>query len=156
MPLVIVAVLLMSALVATGEAEAEAGTHLLESDNPAASRYNPTIVADYSASMSHYRTRLGAHSGTGGLVVGDFVSSLRIPWTWRSDDGSTVRRLGNSLFLLTEGDCLSRMCREIPCKQTEWPVFDCRDGHKRKMAAPGLTGISFGGVNYSQIGGPQF
>ena len=155
MPLVIVAVLLMSALVATGEAEAEAGTHILESDGPMVSSYGPTVVADYSASMAHYRTSLRAHSGNGGLV-GDFVSSLRIPWTWRSDDGSTVRRLGNSLFLLTEGDCLSRMCREIPCKQTEWPVFDCRDGHKRKMAAPGLTGISFGGVNYSQIGGPQF
>lgn len=155
MPLMIVAVLLISVLVATGEAKAEAGTHLLKSENPMASYYSPTVVADYSASMAHYRTSLSAHSRNDGFV-GDFVSSLRIPWTWRSDDGSTVRRVGNSLFLLTEGDCLSRMCREISCRQTEWPVFDCRDGHKRKMAAPGLSGISFGGINYSQIGGPQF
>jgi len=147
----VVAVVLMSAIVATGNAEAE--TRLLAS--PTVSSYSPAVVADYSASMAHYRTSMGAHSRNAGLV-GDFVSALRIPWAWRSDDGSTVRRVGNSVFLLTEGDCLSRMCRDISCQQTEWPVFDCRDGHKRKMAAPGLSDIIFGGVNYSQIGGPQF
>ncbi|MER8752841.1 hypothetical protein NKH57_26960 [Mesorhizobium sp. M1050] len=154
MRVVIVAILLVSTVLATSKAQAEAATHLDVPDNLTASAFGPKIVADYSASMLHYRTSLSTHLQNG--LIGDFVSSMRIPWAWRSDDGSTVRRIGDRLFLLTQGDCLSRMCQEVYCQQTEWPVFDCRDGHKRKMAAPGPSDIIFDGISYSQIGSPQF
>jgi hypothetical protein len=146
---VVVTVPLSLCLAATGTAytEGKAATHLLAPDRLMVSFDRPSVVADYSAAMAHYRMILSERAESNGYVA-NFIARGPHPWTWRAADGRTVRRIGHGVFRLTVGDCLSSLCVEIDCQDIGWPEFECSDGHTRKMAAPDLATVIFDGITY--------
>jgi hypothetical protein len=117
----------------------------------------PSIVADYAAAMTRYRTV---------AEVADFKPPAypflsprsviaREPWTWMARDGSVVRRLGIGLFRITAADNSGSWFTDIECAEAGWPLFECTDGRSRRMSAPDSETMVFGGVEYKrELTGP--
>lgn len=72
-------------------------------------------------------------------------------WTWVAKNGSFVYRQDNGTFRLVKGYCLKSFCRHFDCRQLKWPTFTCTDEQKRKMSAPDMATMDFGGTVYRRL-----
>jgi hypothetical protein len=122
----------------------------LAADNAAQARsfiaFQPRVASQYAAVMFGTQQRDSpTHFTTARLVP-----PLGIPFLWTAEDGASVQRLEPSVFRITRGDCLSRLCVAIVCYGQTWPEFVCSDEGVRRMAAPDLTTVTIDGTTFSR------
>jgi len=116
-------------------------------------------VTAYSTTMGRYRSQLvGRGEGedlSTPLWPTDLLKDFRTR-TWRAEDGSLLQGLaGNGGFRLTIGDCLARICKASDCSDDGWPVFQCTDGHRRRMTVSDFSTATFDGVSYRRLSAPS-
>ncbi len=108
-------------------------------------------LSGYSRAMTQYRLLLERSLGSigvAGLINPADYGDER--WTWRAPNGSLIRRLDDGRFSVTEGNCVSSLCRELFCYDAGWPMFMCDDGSTRKMSAPDFSTVVFDGVTFTR------
>lgn len=115
----------------------------------------PDWVTAYSTTMGNYRLQFAGRRGSEDLSTSLGPNGLQKEFrtrTWRAEDGSLLQGFaGNGGFRLTVGDCLAHMCKASDCTDDGWPVFQCSDGQRRRMAVSDFSTATFDGVLYRRL-----
>lgn len=111
----------------------------------------PATVADYVSALTRFRA---------GVEQGLFAQASPImpladpppfvPYLWGTEDGSTIRKLGDGSFVVVQSRLLDNFHTETRCYGADWPNFFCGDDQARTMIAPDLWTVIFDGVEYSR------
>lgn len=103
------------------------------------------FLADYNTAMSQQRGRGEAY------YVWHNDQPFELPFFWVAEDGSSVRRMTDGVFLLTMASPHRDWFFMIHCHAAGWPMFYCTDGRERQMAAPDLATTIFDDVAYRRV-----
>ena len=119
-----------------------------------------SVPGAYASAMTLYRVAMA--SGTQPpLVVPDRIYGEELAgplqWTWSSQKGDVVSKIGKGLFRLSFQENGSSWFRELNCRMTQWPggdltaPMDCDDGTKRTMTIPSEGVVMIDDVTYQRV-----
>lgn len=111
----------------------------------------PATVADYVSALTRFRA--GVEQGVfseAAPIMPPADPPPFVPYLWATEDGSTIRKLGDGSFVVVHSRLLDNFHTETRCYGADWPNFFCGDDRARTMIAPDLWTVIFDGVEYSR------
>jgi hypothetical protein len=120
----------------------------------------PSLPGAYASAMTLYRFAM-ASGFRPPLVASDRIYGEELAgplqWTWSSENGDVVSKIGKGLFRLSFQENGSSWFRELNCRMTQWPggdlkaPMDCADGTKRTMTIPAEGVVMIDDVAFQRV-----
>lgn len=119
------------------------------------------LPREYASAMTWYRVTLASGYLLPPMLASPWGYDEQLPeplnWTWVSDDGNLLTRVGRGSFRLSLADNQNNWFREIDCQLTTWPGGDteapmsCSDGAQRMLRVPGGGTVTVDDVVYTRV-----
>ena len=119
------------------------------------------LPREYASAMTWYRVTLASGYLQPPMLAAPWGYDEQLPeplnWTWVSDDGNLMTRIGRGSFRLSLADNQNNWFREIDCQLSVWPGGDkeapmsCADGAERVLRVPGGGTITIDDVVYTRV-----
>jgi hypothetical protein len=119
------------------------------------------LPREYASAMTWYRVTLASGYLQPPILAAPWGYDEQLPeplnWTWVSDDGNLMTRIGKGSFRLSFADNQNNWFREIDCQLAAWPGGDteapmnCTDGVERMLRVPGGGTITIDDVVYTRV-----
>jgi hypothetical protein len=119
------------------------------------------LPREYASAMTWYRVTLASGYLQPPMLAAPWGYDEELPkplnWTWVSDGGDLMTRIGKGSFRLSLADNQNNWFREVDCQLAAWPggnteaPMNCNDGAQRMLRVPGGGTITIDDVVYTRV-----
>lgn len=119
---------------------------------PSLAAERDAVIASYDAAMRQFR--VAVERGKDRELLAIFLPNdgeiHPERWIWTAPNGDSIRRIGNGVFRLAQGNYRQNWFFEVECTVIDWPNLYCDDDSQRIMSAPDERTVVFDGVTYTR------